>query len=1005
LKADGTTPVLNIDTTNKRLGVGTTAPFVALHSSDGATVYSGIKAYWNDASDIMVSANQPTYGAGVRIAVAHNSTVTSRPVMTFIRTRGTLETPADVQLNDNLGDLLFGGWGGTGINYGGGVFAFCDGTPSAGATPTRLSFVTGSNSGDRAERLKISADGTITVAGATTFSAATTFTANPTINASTGTASQLTLRWSTSTVRQRLGDFSVSPDSLYLTSNLNFDGSNWQRDDVNKSGLAFSLDAGNGTFLGRFRYALLGANPATLSTAWQVSLGGVFQVPKLGAIADSTTAMQFFKADGTTAVMTIDTTNSRLGIGVAAPTSKLHISQTDTTVGGTRFVTATYGIYNPGSDDTTVLYVVADYKMSKIGAFSAGSLRGFRTTVENGGAGNISTAIANQAFISNVGTGTIADGRGYYVSKAAAASNPITTMYGIYMEDLSGTGVGTAYGVYQLGASVRNHLAGNLGVGIVSAAAKIHAISTTEQLRLGYDANNYAPFTVNSGGLLTITPITNGTGNTTSGVAFTTSKTDITATTSAVSITSTLTPTATLATYRLNGLYNQATIAGAFNVTAGQSVRALQNQVNHTGAGTVVGMAAFTNVVSQTGTGTITNAYGGYFIAPVASATNPITNYYPLYLESPIVTGITTPYSIYSAGGNNYFGGNVGIGTTAPASMLEVSQSGSTNPMLYTTLYGNTLNVNSVVGRAARGTSASPTAVQTGDTIAGLAARGYGATGFASGGRGTISIYAAENWTDSVQGTYITFSTTPIGSTTLGENLRISSAGLSVGTGAAASAKIHALATTEQLRLGYDASNYLSATVASTGSTTFALTGTTPIFTFSQGVTFSAGITLSTQNIVTDTTTGTKIGTATNQKIGFFNATPIVQVANTTDLGTVLSDLGLRAAGTAYPITTSGAVQFTGGVTITTANLTLTDKDIVLGTTTGTKFGTATDQKLAFFNSTPVVQQTGIAALKIDYTAGDLDTEAEIITAINATNTAINALRTALNALGLTTTV
>ena len=58
-----------------------------------------------------------------------------------------------------------------------------------------------------------------------------------------------------------------------------------------------------------------------------------------------------------------------------------------------------------------------------------------------------------------------------------------------------------------------------------------------------------------------------------------------------------------------------------------------------------------------------------------------------------------------------------------------------------------------------------------------------------------------------------------------------------------------------------------------------------------------------------------------------------------------------------------------------------------------------------FYNTAPVAQPTGIAAQKINYTAGDLDTEAEIISAINTTNTAINALRTALNALGLTTTV
>lgn len=50
--------------------------------------------------------------------------------------------------------------------------------------------------------------------------------------------------------------------------------------------------------------------------------------------------------------------------------------------------------------------------------------------------------------------------------------------------------------------------------------------------------------------------------------------------------------------------------------------------------------------------------------------------------------------------------------------------------------------------------------------------------------------------------------------------------------------------------------------------------------------------------------------------IGFLGATPVAQQANTVDLGTVLSNFGLRASGTAYPITTSGAITF-GSLTST----------------------------------------------------------------------------------------
>lgn len=94
--------------------------------------------------------------------------------------------------------------------------------------------------------------------------------------------------------------------------------------------------------------------------------------------------------------------------------------------------------------------------------------------------------------------------------------------------------------------------------------------------------------------------------------------------------------------------------------------------------------------------------------------------------------------------------------------------------------------------------------------------------------------------------------------------------------------------------------------------------------------------------------------------VGFYGTTAVVQAANTTDLGTVLSDVGLRASGTAYPITTSGAVSFTGTIGLG-GQITISDAiDIALNTTTGTKIGTATNQKLGFYNKTPVVQPTAL---------------------------------------------
>lgn len=51
------------------------------------------------------------------------------------------------------------------------------------------------------------------------------------------------------------------------------------------------------------------------------------------------------------------------------------------------------------------------------------------------------------------------------------------------------------------------------------------------------------------------------------------------------------------------------------------------------------------------------------------------------------------------------------------------------------------------------------------------------------------------------------------------------------------------------------------------------------------------------KNFIFNTATGTKHGTATNQKQAFWNATPIIQPANTVALDTLLANLGLRASG------------------------------------------------------------------------------------------------------------
>jgi hypothetical protein len=65
--------------------------------------------------------------------------------------------------------------------------------------------------------------------------------------------------------------------------------------------------------------------------------------------------------------------------------------------------------------------------------------------------------------------------------------------------------------------------------------------------------------------------------------------------------------------------------------------------------------------------------------------------------------------------------------------------------------------------RSSRGTAASPSAVQSGDKIGEMGARGYGATGFSTSSVARVAMYANENWTDTAQATKVTIEATESG--------------------------------------------------------------------------------------------------------------------------------------------------------------------------------------------------------------------------------------------------
>jgi hypothetical protein len=115
-------------------------------------------------------------------------------------------------------------------------------------------------------------------------------------------------------------------------------------------------------------------------------------------------------------------------------------------------------------------------------------------------------------------------------------------------------------------------------------------------------------------------------------------------------------------------------------------------------------------------------------------------------------------------------------GTLPAGTDLYIVGANAANTRITQDAYG-TGSYGAFTARSARGTAASPTASQSTDILAQFTGRGYGATVFATASTGRFDITAAENFTDTAQGTYASVFTTAIGSNSPTEAFRFGPAG------------------------------------------------------------------------------------------------------------------------------------------------------------------------------------------------------------------------------------
>jgi len=115
------------------------------------------------------------------------------------------------------------------------------------------------------------------------------------------------------------------------------------------------------------------------------------------------------------------------------------------------------------------------------------------------------------------------------------------------------------------------------------------------------------------------------------------------------------------------------------------TVRGMRGAVVNQAAGTITDAYGITAALSNVSTGTITQGYGVYVNAPTNSGGGTFSNYTGLYIANPTAV-VPGAYGLYSPGGTNYFGGNVGIGTTTPGANLEVKGTAKFDGQLVSTV-------------------------------------------------------------------------------------------------------------------------------------------------------------------------------------------------------------------------------------------------------------------------------------------------------------------------------
>ncbi len=231
-----------------------------------------------------------------------------------------------------------------------------------------------------------------------------------------------------------------------------------------------------------------------------------FEIGKYATISDNAkTQLDIKMNDGGTpnpdvTVMSL-LGNGNVGIGTTSPNGKLAVTTTD----ASREQSLSLNRSNPTLSGTRLYNINSDFELTNSSSSVNNSARGIynRMRISSSATQNVASIFGIDSRTSHEGTGVATDvggilaiasttstatnltgitanvsnfygsvTNGYSIVTSNGGFTAPTNYYALYMnEPLAG---GNAYGVYQLGAAVKNYFQGNVGIGTSSPSAQLH---------------------------------------------------------------------------------------------------------------------------------------------------------------------------------------------------------------------------------------------------------------------------------------------------------------------------------------------------------------------------------------------------------------------------------------------------------------------------------------------------------------------------------------------------